>query len=314
MTTTEQLMAQYGVAWFGFDESSGNVYDKLGNNYVGTVTGATRVQGWNGEGSAMNFNGASNWISFNNRILPFKEKTIKFKVKTTAGGNILDTYTTSNANSVGYNINISGGACSVAWYTATNPFASSLTIFSSATDINLSNGKWNEIMFTWTGNIEDFARLYINDKLVAIAMASASESINNYSSQNLSVGARRFTSYRNWFNGQIDDLQIYNKVLTPSDFEQKRLVIKSESNKNLVLSPISTRIKEIPNTEENTLLAQGGIIHEIDSAVDRPPISLIRTSTEYEIVGNNNSIIGKGKMFTIPIDTNFKTAFIEDNN
>ncbi|OXS74286.1 hypothetical protein B1B04_09165 [Lysinibacillus sp. KCTC 33748] len=315
-TTTEQLMAHHGVAWFDFDEVNGNVIDKLGNGYTGTVTGATRVQGWNGEGSAISFNGTSDRLEFNNKIFPFGEKTISFKIKTenfkTTSQSIMENYTTSSSNSFGYVFVLNSGVISVNWYTSANPLVSSFSL-STPTSINLCDGNWHNILFSWTGRMEDVVKLYIDDELVATARASQSETNATYTGQNLSVGGMKFTSYRNWFGGQIDDLQIYNKTLSPSDFTQKRLVVKTTDSKNLVLSPNTTRVKEIPNTAEYMMLAQGGIVREIDSAVDSTPIDFTKTTTEYEIVTNNKTPLGKSRMFTIPIGGDFKTAMIEDN-
>lgn len=311
MATTEQLMAQYGVAWFDFDEPSGNVYDKLGNNYVGTVTGATRVDGWNGEGSSINFNGTStSFIDFNNKIIPNGEKTIKFKFRHTIQPSNINTAhmllcTSSASGGHGIMVFINGA-------TGFNVYFSNGSPIATLTDINkfYNDGKWTEFHFNWDGKKDSVVYVKIgNDEYRFRAIGNES---GNHSG-NLRLGKPLATA-NYYYNGLLDDLQIYNKALSPSDFTQKRLVMKSESNKNLVLSSTSTLVKEIPNTDENTMLAQGGVIHEIDSAVDSQPIDLTRTSTEYEIVSNTKSPLNNGRMFTIPINNDFKTAFIEDNN
>lgn len=307
-------MAQYGVAWFGFDEASGNVYDKLGlNNYVGTVTGATRVDGWNGEGSSMSFNGSSNWISFNNKVLPIGAKSIRFKIKTNrqATSSIFGTsHITATTHGDSVSIRDSGA---LGWLS--NRASTRLLRLSLESTINVCDNQWHDILLTWDGTTNVGAvKMYIDDMATpnVVGTANVVETVSH--TNNLTIGRMSAGTNYYYFNGQLDDLQIYNKALSPSDFEQKRLTIKSESNKNLVPSSSSTRVKEIPNTEENTLLSQGGLIHEIDSAVDRLPIDLTRISTEYEIVSNNKSSLNNGKMFTIPINNKFKTAFIEDND
>lgn len=310
MATTEQLMAQYGVAWFGFDESSGNVYDKLGNGYVGTVTGATRVGGWYGEGSALSFNSGS-MVLFNNK-LPLGSKTVRLKIKSTRTGihqTPLSSCATASTNSNGHYISISSEG-EFKWI----HYMSSLTtnfILTSKADV--LDGKWHDIMFTWTGDKSIAgAKLYIDGVLESSATSQIND-ILDYS--NICLGRYNLTSSQYWlsYTGQMDDLQIYNKALSPSDFTQKRLVVKTTDNKNLVLSPTSNRVKEIPNTAEYMMLAQGGVVREIDSAVDSTPIDFTKTTTEYEIVTNNRTPLGKGRMFTIPIGTDFKTAMIEDN-
>lgn len=296
MATTEQLMTQYGVAWFGFDEPSGNVYDKLGlNNYVGTVTGATRTQGWNGEGNAITFSGSNQFVAFSTSILPRGEKTIRFKVKTsqTTAGRILVDYTTSN--SMGWFIHVLDSNLVVEFYNGA----------SYLVNYHIADNFWHDILITYDQNI---LKLYIDDMINHKRIIKFTEA--NWVTNVCRLGAGNIDKY---FNGQIDDLQIYNKALSPSDFEQKRLVIKTTENKNLVLSPNTARVKEIPNTVEYMMLAQGGIVKEIDSAVDSQPIDFTKPTTEYELVTNYRTPLGNGRMFTISIGSDFKTAMIEDN-
>ncbi|MFI2129411.1 MULTISPECIES: LamG domain-containing protein [Lysinibacillus] len=301
----EKPLSKYGIAWFGFDEASGNVYDKLGNGYIGTVTGATRVEGWNGKVSSMNFSGSGQIIQMNNPIIPVGEKTIRFKVKIPsykATSRLL-----SNATSitgVGLSVMFVDGKVSCV-IRGTN--AKSLT-----TPMQIEINVFQDIMIAFSGSTEtDSISFYINEVLVFKSLIGT---VEKQGTNNLFIGTDAFYNNANeYFQGVLDDLQIYNKALSPSDFEQKRLVVKTKDNKNLVLSPTSARVKEIPNTAEYMMLAQGGVVREIDSAVDRPPIDFTKPTTEYELVTNNRTPLGKGGMFTIPIGTDFKTAMIEDN-
>ncbi|WP_333880076.1 LamG domain-containing protein [Lysinibacillus capsici] len=305
MATTEQLMTQYGVAWFGFDEASGNVIDKLGlNNYIGTVTGETRVGGWNGEGYAMDFNGTTQYATFNNQVIPVGEKTIRFKMLNRQNKATSRVICTSSTTTVG-NISILLNQNSLVLYTRHS--TGSITYPFLDVDLN----KWYDIMIVFYGSTAgSVLKFYVNDKEVLRSRLTANEQTGLNMRLGNIAGTLVSTDY---FNGQIDDLQIYNKALSPSDFEQKRLVVKTTDNKNLVLSPNSARVKEIPSTVEYMMLAQGGVVREIDSAVDSQPIDFTKPTTEYELVTNNKTLLGKGRMFTIPIGTGFKTAMIEDN-
>lgn len=312
MATTEQLMAQYGVAWFGFDEVGGNVYDKLGlNNYIGTVTGATKTQGWNGEGSAIELSGNPQFISFNSPVIPVGEKTIRFKLfpSSVMKGNATRRLIDCSIN------NTSGGFSLVLGNDSIRPIIRKNNATYFIDSVNKVNyDQWNDIFISYTG---------INEK--AHLKIGINGEFHNYfiniddslAYGNLFIGKMNpllsVTTTGEFLVGKIDDLQIYNKALSPSDFTQKRLVVKTTDNKNLVLSPNTTRLKKIPNTTEYMMLAQGGVVREIDLAVDRPPIDFTKPTTEYEIVSNSKSVLGKGRMFTIPIGTDFKTAMIEDN-
>ncbi|UXJ70196.1 LamG domain-containing protein [Lysinibacillus fusiformis] len=309
MATTEQLMAQYGVAWFGFDEASGDVYDKLGNGYVGTVTGATRVEGWNGEEKALNFNGGVNFIQFNNPLITTSSFTIRFKIKVFA-------FPSTEVNKNGYLI--FQNAPTTGWDNGLGIFLNKegnylrmSMIFSKVdscvSDELLELNRWYDVIINYD-SASKVSKIFINGNFTGII----GNTIHKLGTANAIIG-RQYESNQRYFNGQLDDLQIYNKALSPSDFEQKRLVFKTKDNKNLVLSPTLTRVKEIPNTVEYMMLAQGAVVREIDSAVDRPPIDFTKPTTEYELVTNNRTPLGKGRMFTIPISGDFKTAMIEDN-
>lgn len=310
MATTEQLMTQYGVAWFGFDEASGNVYDKLGlGNYVGTPSNIQRLEGWNGEGYSASFNGTSSVIS-QNATMPDREVTIRYKfrtsVKKTSGMYQLATVNTFTTQK-GMITAIIDGKFALTWTNAGATYC-----FEHISTNDYSDGKWHDVFISWDGLTGSLVYIYIDDMVNPIAKIKAMNSNNGHNFPVFPIG-RLANSTGGWYSGEMDDLQIYNKALSPSDFTQKRLVVKTTDNKNLVLSPTSNRVKEISNTAEYMMLAQGGVVKEIDSAVDRPPIDFTKTTTEYELVTNNRTPLGKGRMFTIPIGTDFKTAMIEDN-
>jgi hypothetical protein len=311
MATTEQLMAQYGVAWFGFDEASGSVTDKLGGSYVGTVTGATRVAGWNGEGNAISFNGTNQLVQFNNTIIPTGEKTIRFKFKhTTNPSNSSNAHTlfatTGGTSSHGY----------MAYFNGINGFSfmnsravsNQANIYQNGKFYN--DGKWHDFFFSWNGTIDGMIYLQIDDEVIRLKPQYNETGLHN---NNLRIGSTLSGSNSVYFfGGQIDDFQIYNKVLYPSDFTQKHIAIKTTDDKNLVLSSKSGRVKEIPSVDEDDLVNQGYTWREIDDAVDSQVIDLTQTTTEYEKVSKTNTPLGNGKMFTIPLDE-FKTISIEDN-
>lgn len=311
MATTEQLMAQYGVAWFGFDEASGNVYDKLGlNNYVGTVTGTTRTQGWNGEGNAIELAGSPQFISFNSPIIPIGEKTIRFKLfpSSVMKGNATRRLIDCSIS------NTSGGFSLIFGDDGIRPIIRKNNTTYFANSVNKVNyDQWNDIFISYTGKNESAHLIIgINDEFYNYYMGiDDSSAYGNMFIGKMNPSLSPTTSTGEFLVGKIDDLQIYNKVLSPSDFTQKRLAIKSTDNKNLVLYP--TKIKEIPNVAEDTLLAQGAVIKEIDSAIDRPPLDLTVAVNKYEVANNIFSPSGINKIFTVPLEKQFKTIEIEDN-
>ncbi|GEM_PF-1520891 len=313
-TNYEMPMRKYGIAWYDFDEASGNTIDKLGNGYIGTVTGATRVEGWNGEGNALNFDGIDDvlvqTLGSSANIPSNGGLTMRFKFKCNTNKST-DMYMVASLNAFttqkGMTVYINNGKIGTAWSNSGGNFC--YYIVSEKTYID---NKWHDLFLSWDGLQHSLVYLFIDDMTKPIAKVKANFNNNGHLYPNFNIG--RLAGVTNgWFTGQIDDFQLYNKALSPSDFTQKRLVVKTKDNKNLVLSPSSARVKEIPNTAEYMMLAQGGVVREIDSAVDRPPIDFTKPTTEYELVTNNRTPLGKGGMFTIPIGTDFKTAMIEDN-
>lgn len=311
MATTEELMAQYGVAWFDFDEESGDVLDKLGGSYVGTVyANATRVQGWDNDGYAMNFNRTStSYVDFNNKVIPTGNISLKFKIK-------LHTMPTSeNQEIISNSYAQSTEAGLRIWAnTAGDIVFSCMRKSSSNTSFALSkpalyDNKWHEYLFSWDAD-NNITKLYEDGELVAVDISVGGNSLTP--TYNLRIGKQPDSSQARYFNGQIDDFQVYSKALSPSDFTQERLAIKVEDDKSLVLPDRQGRVKEIPSVDEADLINQGYTWREIDNAVDSTGVDLTVSTTEYEKVSKSHVALGNGKMFTIPV-SDFKTATIEDN-
>ncbi|MFJ5790142.1 LamG domain-containing protein [Lysinibacillus sp. NPDC093197] len=283
MATTEQLMSQYGIAWFGFDEGTGNVIDMLSNGYVGTITGASRVEGWNGEGKAINFNGINNYITMNNNsFIPLNEKTIRFKLKM----NNINKKGVIIGNSVGYDFKgiriYIDSDNTICFYLTVGGASTSSVLVKSTEKISEAN-KWYDILISKNAN--NTLVFYINGKEDSVHTLIKNEVTPN---ESLIIG-RRVHHNDQHLDGQLDDLQIYNKALSPSNFTQRRLVFKSTDNKNIVL--LEDKIREIPTLSEKDLVQYGTNIEEIHFSTSSNPIDLNKSYTQYETVNTNNEII-----------------------
>lgn len=73
---------------------------------------------------------------------------------------------------------------------------------------------WNHVVFTW--NSSGVHQVYVNNQLSTNAMLSA-HTINTTIPVNFLIGAQS-PSYRN-FNGEIDDIRVYNRVLNISEID-----------------------------------------------------------------------------------------------
>jgi len=308
-----ELMKKYGVAWFGFDEPSGVVIDKLGNGYIGTLTNTPpRVAGWNGKGYALSFNGSNQYVQFSNKFIPINEKTIRFKIKlplTTAPNTLIfDTCGYAGGN---YGIWIAsvGGRLG---FSMLQGSGKENAIYSTM----LNDEKWHDIMIVVESQADSLSimRMYVDEKIVSSRKMNFS--LVQDSTYNLRLG---FDNDGNtggtlgYFKGQLDDLQIYNKALAPSDFGLKRLIFQSEEKQVLSISKNSNRIKSFSSVNEDILLKYCYEINEIDNAVDAEQyIDLYKTTKEYEVINTGSTSLGKGKLFTVPLNAQYKTAVIEN--
>lgn len=71
--------------------------------------------------------------------------------------------------------------------------------------------KWYNVVWTYDGAI---ARIYINGVLTNSVAASISSFTNSY---NLFLGKINDTQYPDWFNGDMDDVRIYNRALNSQE-------------------------------------------------------------------------------------------------
>ncbi|OXS65600.1 hypothetical protein B1B04_24940 [Lysinibacillus sp. KCTC 33748] len=255
---TQIAMDKYGLYWYQFNEVSGNATDSKGSPYIGTLSNATRVTGWNGEGNAIDFNGSS-LVTFNNSLMTYGEKTIVLRFKTSSLNNmyIFENYATNTVNQTGYNLGIKEGKLLMRRFTSTG--AGATYAFDIRSTETYNDNQWHKVMFTWNGNINQEAKLYVDDMLVGSQKSTANETSVNFATQNLVMGGCKLTTYRQYFTGQIDDFQVYNKVLTPSDFTiDKTFILHDGEYKKLnPKKPAKESINILPkmvDTNENDLM------------------------------------------------------------
>ena len=84
--------------------------------------------------------------------------------------------------------------------------------FSSQTDnIGMSLNQWSHVVYT---HDDDYIKFYLNGQLVS----SEDSPGTNFDNQNpISIGSR--PSIRHVFSGGIDDVGIWNKILTAEEIE-----------------------------------------------------------------------------------------------
>lgn len=201
------------VNQFKFDEASGNATDSRSNT-IGTVTGATRVTGWNGQGSALSFPDANSYVSFPTPVLSTGKKSIRFKIKclpNTLLSYFIANVRNSNSTYKGEMIYLAtDGTLGYGYWDGT------ALVNKIATPVSIADNNWHDILFTWDGTTNaDGLKLYVDDMSNPVARVAASTASLSATS-NLYLGTQQDgigTAGRN-LNGQLDELEIYDDAIT----------------------------------------------------------------------------------------------------
>ncbi|EON72825.1 LamG domain-containing protein [Lysinibacillus sphaericus] len=211
MANTKDNLSKYGKAFIGFDEPSGNAMDSIGG-YTGTIYNTpTRVTGWNGKGYAMSFNGTNQTASFPPSFVPLGKKSIRFKIKL---GALPTNYSWVMAN--GYN-----GQNSFNVLLRNNGAIGFSVSQNTGTLINFgatipNDNKWHDILFTWTGDTSvDGAKLYIDDMTKPANKNTSTGLEVTASTRNFILGNYPDLQTGQFFNGELDSIEIYDRVISP---------------------------------------------------------------------------------------------------
>jgi len=203
-------MNSYGTGWFKFNETSGNATDSKGTA-VGTITGATRVIGWDGKGSALSFDGVDDFVTFNSSIaIPIGNKSIRLRVKSPTPPLNTHRMIFGNTRGVGFN-----GIRLGVRHTSGIPFLYLTDTSGAILDINFGtvnvcDNQWHDILITFDSS--NIVKLYIDDLRNQITESTLLRP-EGIASDNFEIG-RRVVHNDSYFNFQIDELEIYNNVIS----------------------------------------------------------------------------------------------------
>ena len=206
------------VAWYPFNN---NAYDVSGHGNNGTVNGAILTTDRNGNpNSAFLFDGINDRIEIaHNQLLNCASvsisvwfKTNNFQASNGYGPHLLSKRESSgwgNSFQMNVGINQTQNACWADWSISGNGGI----YFNNSSLLNTNN--WFNLVYTHDGNN---VNLYLNGTLVN-SMASPGLLASN--SLPLWFGARPNAGYfSSWFNGNLDDIGIWNRALTQTEITQ----------------------------------------------------------------------------------------------
>ena len=192
------------VAEYAFDEGTGTLlHDASGNHNDGTIASASWTTGHSG--TALSFNGSSSIVTVpgTSVISPTTAVTIEAWVKpaTTAGWRAIAVKEQTPS------------ALSYGLYSSSDAGPASLVYTSSEQDLKGASripvGAWSYLAAVYDGSVN---RVYVNGSLVAQSAVSGSIAESGGA---LRIGGD--TIWNEWFNGSIDDLRIYSRVLTAAE-------------------------------------------------------------------------------------------------
>jgi glucose/arabinose dehydrogenase len=197
-------------AW-GFDEAAGTTTaDASGNNNIGTINGASRIT--TGKfGSALNFNGSSNWVTVNDSasLHLTTGMTVEGWVYPTANGSGGATWRAmavkETATGLAWALYPFGdaGFPSGHAFTASEQWARGTSV--------LALNAWSHVAVTYDGTT---VRFFVNGTQVGTKAQTGSLVT---SSQPLRFGGDAV--WPEWFKGRLDEIRIYNRALTAAQIQ-----------------------------------------------------------------------------------------------
>jgi hypothetical protein len=224
--TVGQVPTEGLIAFYPFN---GNADDQSGNGNHGVVSGATLTTDRKGESiSAYSFDGLNDGISISGFNLNPESFTISlwFFARTDGDANSKELLQRSNP------LDKNDWCWNLSWHKKNGPSK----VYSGIRNNNglaadslesASKNKWNHVIMTWDGNTK---KIYINGLLKKNHYLPGSINYNNKSG--LYIGYDSETGY---FNGNIDDIRIYNRVLSLEEME--KLYNEGETYSLKLLSP-----------------------------------------------------------------------------
>ncbi len=224
------------IAWYRFDECQGNLAHNAALNANGTAAGmdgtitpnsgrstgtcgsGTSTEMWNGGttgkiGASLMFDGAGDYVTMGNQSV--------FDLNTTGDMTVTGWFNRSsfsnphpiisklNASSTGWIINIASSNGEFD-YMAVDP---SFNLFGMGTPEHFMSAGWNFFAVVIKRSSDSASTIYINGKQSAVVKSGTLSTLGDTTNTAaLQVGAA--TSQSQYFNGQIDDIRIYNYPLT----------------------------------------------------------------------------------------------------
>ncbi|GMX64365.1 hypothetical protein Elgi_36340 [Paenibacillus elgii] len=221
-------MKQYGISWYKFDETSGNVINDSKGTNSGSAYGTVIIDGVNGK--ARKFNGTSDYIAFNSKVIPLGKKSIRFRVRISGVLSTVGSVMNNGLPSEGsvahgdYIYVLTNG--NIGWTNyqgTTSPTGRRFTLESSK---SISDGQWHDVLCVWDGSTNtNTVAIYIDDMLTPHVTTTAASIETTTQMSNLTIGRTMLGSYYQFLNGDLDEIEIYNDIINP--YYEKILILSN---------------------------------------------------------------------------------------
>jgi len=201
------------IAYWKLDEGIGNVANDEIGNYDGTITGAA----WSTDsvsGTSLNFDSSGEIVNMGDRQILTNDFTISTWVKSTnfstVNGYAVSKYSTLN-NGREYAVYFNGQGDMISLIIGSSDGSTYTTIEMRNSSIILNNNEWNHVVLTRSGSS---ATGFVNGEEEILTDTITANNFADTNS-NLQIGDR--TDGGRQFIGRIDEVKIYNRVLTSSE-------------------------------------------------------------------------------------------------
>ncbi|MEY3219843.1 MAG: hypothetical protein RIT27_1200 [Pseudomonadota bacterium] len=215
------------VAYYPFD---GNAFDESGNGNDGTVYGATLTTDRNGKTKSAYKLNAGNYIEVaDSSLLQPKHITLHAWVNlnpVNSNHMIFGKINYANAASEQYTFGFVNGQ-QLGFHIKRNSGCRAGYGWSSLYgNQNLPLNTWSSVDATWDGSV---MKVYANGELVGTKTDAPSGEIDECVGGNLQIG-RNWVKDTRFFNGQLDDVRIYNRALSDAEIKQLHETTDSKAN------------------------------------------------------------------------------------
>jgi len=255
------------VAYYPFN---GNANDASGNDINGTVSGATLTANKNGDvNSAYSFDGDQDIITIpNTDMINTSQITVSAWIKPTRytaleqdqgdSQQVIVSNTRQDGWGPGFEFKTFGETDSNgAQYLSLGLSGTINSNFSAQTNnIGMSLNQWSHVAYT---HDDTNIKFYLNGQLV---LTEDSPGTNLYNNNSISIGSR--PSIRHVFSGGIDDVGIWNEVLTAEEIAN----LFSDSADILLNGSVSAESNQIKNVADPTHTQDAATKNYVDSNIN----------------------------------------------